>query len=181
MVVCQTDKTPRRFLPRSARQGELGCSATDHHSLLCHDRFSLLVRSVPEVSLSDKEDKSGRRAGFTQAHVVAGRRVIDIRPQVGVTDARNSRPPSCLALRSCEGQLLPPASGRGPNSRRRQEQAVSTPKRPVPNERRRRQPPHGRRTGTTGEWPPAPRRSPPAPAKDRPGHGEAAQFYGMRR
>src|SRR5215472_3061939 len=38
------------------------------------------------------------------------------------------------------------------------QQAVSNPRRPVPNERRRRRPPHGRRTGTTGEWPPAARR-----------------------
>jgi hypothetical protein len=44
------------------------------------------------------------------------------------------------------------------------QQAVSNPRRPVPNERRRRQPPHGRRTGTTGDWPPAARGSPPAPA-----------------
>src|SRR6202171_1022936 len=51
------------------------------------------------------------------------------------------------------------------------QQAVSTPRRPVPNERRRRRPPHGRRTGTTGEWPPAARGSPPAPAKDGPGRG----------
>src|SRR5262245_33792164 len=35
------------------------------------------------------------------------------------------------------------------------QQAVSTPRGPVPNERRRRRPPHGRRTGTTGEWPQA--------------------------
>src|ERR1700755_1580775 len=48
------------------------------------------------------------------------------------------------------------------------QQAVSTPRGPVPNERRRRRPPHGRRTGTTGEWPPATRGSPPAPAKDGP-------------
>ena len=41
------------------------------------------------------------------------------------------------------------------------QQAVSTPRRPVPNERRRRRPPHGRRTGTAGEWPPATRGSPP--------------------
>src|SRR5262249_31406246 len=47
------------------------------------------------------------------------------------------------------------------------QQAVSTPSGPAPNEKRRRRPPHGRGTGTTGEWPPAPRRSPPAPAKDR--------------
>src|SRR5215470_17605421 len=40
------------------------------------------------------------------------------------------------------------------------QQAVSTPRCPVPNERRRRRPPHGRRTGTTGEWPPAIRGSP---------------------
>src|SRR5262249_41842576 len=51
------------------------------------------------------------------------------------------------------------------------QQAVSNPRGPVPNERRRRRPPHGRRTGTTGEWPPAARRSPPAPAKDGPGRG----------
>src|SRR5262249_20305730 len=37
------------------------------------------------------------------------------------------------------------------------QQAVSTPRWPAPNERRRRRPPHGRRTGTTGEWPPATR------------------------
>src|SRR5688500_2748187 len=49
--------------------------------------------------------------------------------------------------------------------------AVSTPRGPVPNERRRPRPPHGRRTGTTGEWPPATRGSPPAPAEDRPGRG----------
>jgi hypothetical protein len=49
------------------------------------------------------------------------------------------------------------------------QQAVSSPRRPVPNERRCRRPPHGRRTGTTGEWPPAGRRSPPA--KDGLGHG----------
>src|SRR5262245_21703917 len=48
---------------------------------------------------------------------------------------------------------------------------VSTPRGPVPNERRRRRPPHGRRTGTTGEWPPATRGSPPAPAEDGPGRG----------
>ena len=46
------------------------------------------------------------------------------------------------------------------------QQAVSTPRGPVPNERRRRRPPHGRRTGTTGEWPPATRGSPPAPAEE---------------
>src|SRR5262245_21809927 len=51
------------------------------------------------------------------------------------------------------------------------QQAVSTPRGPVPNERRRRQPPHGRRTGTTDEWPPATRGSPPAPAKAGPGRG----------
>src|SRR5262249_20164482 len=49
------------------------------------------------------------------------------------------------------------------------QQVVSTPAGPVPNERRRRRPPHGRRTGTTGEWPPATRGSPPAPAEDGPG------------
>src|SRR5262249_40849762 len=32
----------------------------------------------------------------------------------------------------------------------------------------RRRPPHGRRTETTGEWPPATRGSPPAPAEDGP-------------
>src|SRR5688572_33422414 len=41
---------------------------------------------------------------------------------------------------------------------------VNTPRGPVPNERRRRRPPHGRLTGTTGEWPPATRGSPPAPS-----------------
>src|SRR5215831_19536895 len=51
------------------------------------------------------------------------------------------------------------------------QQAVSTPRGPVPNERRRRRGPHGRRTGTRGEWPPATLGSPPAPAKDGPGHG----------
>src|ERR1700737_2795595 len=51
------------------------------------------------------------------------------------------------------------------------QQAVSTPRGPVPNERRRRRPPHGRRTGTTGEWPPATRGSPPAPAKDGSARG----------
>src|SRR5262245_47698704 len=51
------------------------------------------------------------------------------------------------------------------------QQAVSAPRWPVRNERRRRRPPHGRRTGTTGEWPPAPRQSPPAPAKDGRGRG----------
>ncbi len=50
-------------------------------------------------------------------------------------------------------------------------QAVSTPRGPVPNERRRRLPPHDRWTGTTGEWPPAARRPPPAPARDGPGRG----------
>jgi transposase len=40
------------------------------------------------------------------------------------------------------------------------QQAVSTLRGPVPIERRPRQPPHGRRTGTTGEWPPATRGSP---------------------
>src|SRR6516162_2593281 len=34
-----------------------------------------------------------------------------------------------------------------------------------------RRPPHGRRTGTAGEWSPAARGSPPAPAKDGPGRG----------
>src|SRR5215469_4080574 len=51
------------------------------------------------------------------------------------------------------------------------QQAVSTPRGPAPNERRRHRPPHGRQTGTTGEWPPATRGSPPAPAKDGPGRG----------
>src|SRR5262249_28529769 len=51
------------------------------------------------------------------------------------------------------------------------QQAVSNPRSPVPNERRRRRPPHGRRTETTGEWPPATRGSPPAPAEDGPGRG----------
>jgi hypothetical protein len=46
------------------------------------------------------------------------------------------------------------------------QQAVSNPRLPVRNERRCQRPPPGRRTGTTGEWPPAARRSPPAPAKD---------------
>src|SRR5262245_6573182 len=51
------------------------------------------------------------------------------------------------------------------------QQAVSTPMGPAPNGRRRRRPPHGRRTGTTGEWPPATRGSPPALAKAGPGRG----------
>src|SRR5262249_10990700 len=51
------------------------------------------------------------------------------------------------------------------------QQAVSTPRGPAPNERRRRRPRHGRRTGTTGEWPPGARGSPPAPARDGPGRG----------
>src|SRR5262245_24332316 len=51
------------------------------------------------------------------------------------------------------------------------QQAVSTPRAPVPNERRRRRPPHGRRMGTTGAWPPATRGSPPAPATDGPDTG----------
>src|SRR5262249_61638919 len=50
-------------------------------------------------------------------------------------------------------------------------QAVSIPRGPVPTERRRRRLPHGRRTGTTGEWPPATRGSPRAPAEDGPGRG----------
>src|SRR5262245_14807293 len=54
------------------------------------------------------------------------------------------------------------------------QQAVSTPTGPVPNERRRRRPPHGRQTGKTGEWPPATRGSPPAPAEDGPGRGAAS-------
>src|SRR6185436_16224194 len=49
------------------------------------------------------------------------------------------------------------------------QQAVSTPSRPVQNERRCRRPPPGRRTGTAGERPPAARGSPPAPARDGPG------------
>src|SRR5262249_26211734 len=49
--------------------------------------------------------------------------------------------------------------------------AVSTPRGPVPNERRRRRSPHGRRTETTGEWPPATRGSPPARAEDGRGRG----------
>src|SRR5262245_24158502 len=65
---------------------------------------------------------------------------------------------------------LRPRSGSASSSALTQ-QAVSSPRRLAPNERRRRRPPHGRRTGTTGEWPPAPRQSPPAPAKDRPGRG----------
>src|SRR6478672_1721128 len=40
----------------------------------------------------------------------------------------------------------------------------------------RRRPPHGRRTGTTGEWPPATRGSPPAPARDGPGRGPTHRF-----
>src|SRR5262249_54545060 len=51
------------------------------------------------------------------------------------------------------------------------QQAVSNPRRLVPNERCRRRRPHGRRTGTTGEWPPATRGLPPAPAEDGPGRG----------
>src|SRR5262249_6607656 len=51
------------------------------------------------------------------------------------------------------------------------QQAVSAPRDPVPSERRRLRPPHGRRMGTTGEWPPATRGSPPAPAKAGPGRG----------
>jgi hypothetical protein len=51
------------------------------------------------------------------------------------------------------------------------QQAVSNPRRPVHNERRRRRPPRGRPMGTAGEWPPAPRRSPPVPARDGPGRG----------
>src|SRR5262245_62534766 len=51
------------------------------------------------------------------------------------------------------------------------QQAVSTPRGPVPSERRRRRPPHGRRTGTTGEWPPATRGPPATPVKDGPGRG----------
>jgi alkanesulfonate monooxygenase SsuD/methylene tetrahydromethanopterin reductase-like flavin-dependent oxidoreductase (luciferase family) len=41
-----------------------------------------------------------------------------------------------------------------PNCRAQRPQ-VSNPRRPVRNERRRQRPPPGRRTGTTGEWPPA--------------------------
>ena len=47
------------------------------------------------------------------------------------------------------------------------QQAVTSTRGPVPNERRRRRPPHGRRTGTTGEWPPATTRFEPAPARRR--------------
>src|SRR6476619_2372071 len=59
------------------------------------------------------------------------------------------------------------------------QQVVSTPRGPVPNERRRRRPPHGRRTGTTGEWPPAARGSPPTPAKDGPGRGPPDLEHGV--
>src|SRR6516165_1771849 len=57
------------------------------------------------------------------------------------------------------------------SSSARTKQAVSTPRGPVPNERRRRRQPHGRRTETTGEWPPVTRGLPPAPAEDGPGRG----------
>src|SRR3981189_1769858 len=59
--------------------------------------------------------------------------------------------------------------------------AVGTPRGRVPNERRRRRPPHGRRTGTTGEWPPATRRSPPAPVgKHHVGHGRKIDAGGLQ-
>src|SRR5262245_10387236 len=48
---------------------------------------------------------------------------------------------------------------------------VSTPMGLAPNERRRRRPPHGRQRGMKGEWPPATRDLPPAPAKVGLGHG----------
>ena len=54
---------------------------------------------------------------------------------------------------------------------RHSQEGVSTPRDPVPSERRRRRPPRGRRTGTTGEWPPATRGSPPVPAEGGPGPG----------
>src|SRR5262245_25254550 len=52
-----------------------------------------------------------------------------------------------------------------------QTRPVSAPMGPAPNERRRRRLPHGRQTGTTGEWPPATRGLPPTPAEDRPERG----------
>jgi len=56
----------------------------------------------------------------------------------------------------CLGSALTPTSGHTPGGR-------------YPTKDGRRDPPQ--RTGTTGEWPPAPRRSPPASAKDGPGAG----------
>src|SRR6478736_3736265 len=61
------------------------------------------------------------------------------------------------------------------------QQAVSTPSRPVQNERRRRRPPPCRRTGTAGERPPAARGSPPAPATDGPGRGLPPRGRGRKR
>jgi hypothetical protein len=68
------------------------------------------------------------------------------------------------------GPTSRPRSSAAPSSALAQH-AISTPRRPVPNETRRRRPPRGRRMGTAGDRPPAPHRSPPAPAKDRPGRG----------
>ena len=87
------------------------------------------------------------------------------RPAVQIAVHAASPPPNAPTHRP--GPALRPRSGAAPSSALTQ-QAVSSPRRPVPNERRRRRPPHGRRTGTTGEWPQATRGSPPTPAKDRP-------------
>src|SRR5262245_55325318 len=57
---------------------------------------------------------------------------------------------------------LPELPLRSPNSALTNKRSVLS-RGPVPNERRRRRPPHGRRTETIGEWPPATRGSPPAP------------------
>jgi hypothetical protein len=61
-------------------------------------------------------------------------------------------------------------SGAAPSSDLTQ-QAVSSPRRSVPNERLRRRPPPGRRTGTAGEWPPATGRSRQLPQKMDPNAG----------
>src|SRR5262249_7384334 len=67
----------------------------------------------------------------------------------------------------------------GPSAPAITKQGVSNPRGRVPNKRRRRRPPHGRRTGPTGEWPPAARRSPPAPAKDAQGWEALENFAGQ--
>jgi hypothetical protein len=60
-------------------------------------------------------------------------------------------------------------------------QAVSSPRRRVPNGRRRRRPPHGRQTGRAGEWPPAIRRSPPPRARDQSGRGPTPRGHARSR
>src|SRR5262245_14750372 len=143
-----------------------------HHSKfgcrLAAQRQERRIRTVCNISASTP--KSRPRSG----HARRGREMIDLLAVEEPNPKPNLKPAKIPAVshEAAIDQLFKRTRSSGSALT---QQAVSNPRSPVPNERRRRRSPRGRRTGTTSEWPPATRGSPPARAKDGPGRGPPPQ------